>query len=93
MTTMICRCTRIALLAALLNGSAQRATAQDVDTPSAAITRAAVSHRYSVYYRCSSHGWRLYGCYDCPITARQIADMLESRGYEVKIVCDYEGGD
>jgi hypothetical protein len=48
----------------------------------------AVAHYYSVYYRCASHGWRRYGCYDCLGTAQQAAQWLQSHGYQVTVVCD-----
>ena len=44
-------------------------------------------HHYYVYYRCAYHGWRLYGCYDCPVQARHVADSLERQGYTTKIEC------
>jgi hypothetical protein len=88
MTTIIRQCIAIAvLLIAHLNGVAQGTPAQEVDTRSTAVS-AAVSHCYYVYYSCSSHGWRLYGRYDCRDTAYVIAGWLERQGYRVRVVCD-----
>src|SRR5262245_8557465 len=45
-----------------------------------------VRHHYDVIYRgCSSEPWHLYGVYHSHTRAHEIADVLEHRGYEVRM--------
>ena len=70
-----------------LAGAVAPTSAQAHETNFAGVEHGGV--HYHVYYGGCVHSMSLYGCYDCPVEAQQVARQLRWNGYVVSISAQY----
>lgn len=70
------------LFSAVAPSSAQ---ARDMNFGGSSFGSVEHAHHYHVYYGTCPHHMHLYGTYDCPVEAQEVAQSLRWNGYTVRV--------